>query len=131
MVPGRAIGGNGNLLIYDNFGFSARARVLEYNFRNNTYPWSYGGENSVPMVAGSRGMKQRLGNGNTIMLDPDSGRILEVTQSKQVVWEFGIPSVKHDKNDNSPQGPCAVPTYAYRYSPDQLPFLKGNAHARP
>jgi hypothetical protein len=104
---------NGHLIIFDNLGSSAGSRVLEYDPHTKDVVWSYKSENSEPFTAIEQGLCQRLPNGNTILVDPsiaaDSGRILEVTPAKELVWRCfcGV----------------QVPT-ARRYAPDQLTFLK-------
>jgi hypothetical protein len=62
------------------------------------------------------GMKQRLPNGNTLIVDPDMGRLLEVTLDKELVWEnYGFRPI----------------TGARRYAADELTFLQGVALPRP
>jgi hypothetical protein len=107
---------NGHLLVYDNYGSPQGTRVVEYDPRTQAVPWTYTDEHSIPFRAGSRGMSQRLANGNTLIVDPDHWMLLEVTPDKQLVWEY-----------------CcgAIVTGARRYRPDELTFLKGGARARP
>jgi hypothetical protein len=61
-------------------------------------------------------MKQRLPNGNTLIVDPEMGRLFEVTSGKELVWEV--------------YGPRPI-TGARRYAADELTFLKGEARVRP
>jgi hypothetical protein len=107
---------NGRLLLFDNLGSPAGSRVLEYDPESQAFPWSYPGQGQASFVTGERGMTQRLPNGNTLLVNSEGGQVLEVTRSKEVVWS------------------CALPgfiTTARRYAPQQLPFLKGEARARP
>jgi hypothetical protein len=118
---------NGRLLVYDNLGSLARTRVLEYDPRTQAVDWLYTGEDATSFQALLRGTAQRLGNGNTLLVNPDDRRILEMTAGKQRVWECSCPV-------RPPDGPdipflCAI-TGARRY-PSNLPFLKGETHARP
>jgi hypothetical protein len=107
---------NGHLLLFDNLGSTRSCRVVEYDPVTQAVPWVYAGENSTPFHALFRGMKQRLPKGNTLVVDPDNGRILEVTAGKELVWEcFG-------------QRPI---TCAQRYGSEALTFLKDKARARP
>jgi hypothetical protein len=107
---------NGHLLVYDNSGSSNGSRIIEYDPRTQAVPWAYSSENVLPFRAASRGMKQRLANGNTLIVDPDNWLLLEVTQDKELVWEY-----------------CCggIVTGARRYRPDELTFLKGGARGRP
>ena len=107
---------NGHILIYDNCGSSQGSRVVEYDPQTQAVSWVYHSKEYDPFRAASRGMKQRLSNGDTLITDPDHWMLLEVTPAKNVVWEA-----------------CCggIVTGAWRYRPDELPFLKGEAHARP
>ncbi len=74
-------------------------------------------------------MKQRLPNGNTLIIDPDDGRIFEVTEGKKRVWECLCP-VKVKVWPENPSARATL-TSAHRYSTSELSFLKGKANARP
>ena len=119
---------NGHLLLFDNHGWSKGCRVIEYDPVTQAIPWVYSDADSSPFFAAFRGMKQRLPNGNTLIVDPDERRLFEVTRSKEIVWENFclLPP--------APTGQQArdyAITSARRYSADELPFLKGATHARP
>ncbi len=118
---------SGALLLYDNLGSLAKARVLEYDPRTQAINWSYPGEKNAPFQAFLRGTCQRLDNGNTLIVDPDHQRVVEIAPDKKRVWECACP-VRPLMGMAVPFR-CAI-TSARRYSPD-LPFLKGQAHARP
>jgi hypothetical protein len=109
---------NGHLLLYDNSGSSKGCRILEYDPVTQAIPWAY--ENATPFRAEYRGMKQRLPNGNTLILDPDHLRIFEVTLDKELVWESFCPHA----------GPAALNS-ARRYGPGELAFLKEGTRPRP
>jgi hypothetical protein len=125
--------GNGHLLLYDNRGaLNKGLRILEYDPLTQAIPWYYldANKNSTPTPfhASVRGAKQRLPNGNTLIVDPDQARLFEVTQDKEVVWEFFCPS--------PPVSPGQHPrrravTSAWRYRPEELMFLKKEVRARP
>jgi hypothetical protein len=68
-------------------------------------------------------MKQHLPNGNVLIVDPDGGRLFEVTPAKSLVWEFGCPAEGFE--ENSDRKPHAIVTGALRYSPKDLKFLEG------
>jgi len=108
---------NGRLLIFDNLGSPKGSRVLEYDPQTQAIPWSYSGENKAPFFTSERGMSQRLPNGNTLIVNSEGGEILEVTQSKEVVWSCLVKGV--------------FITSARRYGRDQLHFLEGDQRARP
>jgi Arylsulfotransferase (ASST) len=107
---------NGHLLLFDNYGSTKGCRVLEYDPVTQAIPWVYSDSDSSPFYAFFRGMKQRLPNGNTLIVDPDKGRLFEVTVGKELVWEN--------------YGPRPI-TGARRYAADELTFLQGVARPRP
>jgi hypothetical protein len=119
---------NGHLLVYDNFGLQREVRILEYDPLTQAVSWAYTNENSTHFRASFRGMKQRLPNGNTFIVDPDNRRLFEVTRDKELVWESicPLPPVPPGQRPRT----HAV-NFAQRYGPDELTFLKGVARARP
>jgi len=116
---------NGHLLLFDNYGSTKGCRVIEYDPVSQAIPWVYSHADSSPFHAFFRGMKQRLPNGNTLIVDPEAGRLLEVTANKDVAWEcFCVPT--SETGERRPRI-----TGARRYAADELSFLKGVAHVRP
>jgi len=110
---------NGHLLLYDNAGSPRGCRILEYDPVTQAIPWAYDNENSTPFSPYYRGTKQRLPNGNTLIVDPDNARLLEVTKGKELVWELFCP------------GNITALNGARRYGPRELTFLNGIARPRP
>lgn len=119
---------NGHLLVFDNHGWTHGCRVLEYDPVTQATPWAYTDADASPFYASFRGMKQRLPNGNTLIVDPENRRLFEVTQGKKLVWEFFCPLPSDPANAQA--GRVEI-TGARRYSADELTFLKGVARARP
>jgi hypothetical protein len=119
---------NGHLLLFDNHGWDKGCRVIEYDPVTQAIPWVYSEPGSALFHAAFRGMAQHLPNGNTLIVDPDNRRLLEVTRGKQLVWENFCrwpPAGSHQQ-----AGARAI-TGARRYSAEELTFLKGVARARP
>jgi hypothetical protein len=119
---------NGHLLLYDNAGLEEQTRILEYDPVTQAIPWAYTNENSTRFRALSRGMKQRLANGNSLIVDPDNRRILEVTAGKEPVWEIYCPLPPNPQKKVIRNHAI---TSARRYSAGELPFLDGVARPRP
>jgi hypothetical protein len=120
---------NGHILVYDNLGSAAGTRVLEYDPVTQAIPWFYANDHATPFNATMRGMKQRLPNGNTIIVDPEGGRAFEVTRDKELVWEcyFVVSAVAADL-------PSVSRTFvltARRYAHAELRFLEEGVRARP
>lgn len=120
---------NGNLLLYDNLGSLKQTRILEYDPRTQAIPWVYSNEGSTPFLAPHRGSKQRLSNGNTLIVDPDARRLFEVTRDKELVWEYFCP-LPPDRLDGATARNHAI-NGARRYGANELTFLREVAHARP
>lgn len=106
---------NGHLLIFDNRGGLNGSRVLEYDPRTQTFPWSYPGVGDPTFYTSERGMSQRLPNGNTLIVDSEGGQMMEVTRDRELVWKYSTGEFI---------------TTARRYAADELPFL-GGQRARP
>jgi hypothetical protein len=109
--------GNGHLLLFDNLGSPGGSRVLEYDPATQAFPWEYPGPDGTPFLSRLRGMGQRLPNGNTLIVNSDGGEAFEVTPDREIVWSCSCGQVDL--------------TCARRYTPDQLPFLRGEHPARP
>jgi hypothetical protein len=107
---------NGRILLFDNLGSPRTSRVLEYDPSTQAFPWSYAGENRGPFITDTRGMSQRLANGNTLIVNSQGGELFEVTREKEVVWSASFPGFIH---------------VGRRYAANELRFLNGGKHARP
>ena len=107
---------NGHLLLFDNLGSTRGSRVLEFDPQSQAISWSYVSEDSPSFVSSERGMCQRLPNGNTLIVDSEGGKMLEVTHDKKLVWTCFC---------------RGFITTARRYDPNYLQFLKGEQRARP
>ncbi len=82
---------NGNLLLFDNRGDTARgvgSRVLELDLGTGQVAWSYTGSPQHPFRSDKCGGAQRLSNGNTLISEDDNGRVFEVKRDGQIVWEY-------------------------------------------
>jgi hypothetical protein len=107
---------NGRLLIFDNLGSPQTSRCLEYDPKTSTVCWQCPGESEGQFRSKTRGMSQRLPNGNTLLVDSAGGTMYEMTAGRERVWSCSVPGFLHS---------------ARRYSAEQLPFLKGGVRARP
>lgn len=85
---------NGHLLLFDNEGDLAEhgaSRVLEIDPATEAVTWSYGGREGEPLESIVRSSQDRLANGNTLIVESDAGRVIEVTPEGRIVWEFVNP----------------------------------------
>lgn len=97
---------NGNILMFDNYGNFARpegrSRVIEFKPSSMEIIWQYAGTAEDPLLSAIRSDQQRLSNGNTLITESSGGRIIEVTNTGEVVWEFVNPVRGGEKNEKMP-----------------------------
>jgi hypothetical protein len=142
MIP-KGLPGEGNILVYDNGGWAGYgschpaspsgtknvlrdySRVIEFDPVSLRIVWQF-----TPHEAGlmhptdsSRfyspfiSSAQRLPNGNTLITEGGGGRVIEVTQDHELVWEYISPyRGKHFKMN--------MVYRAYRYPYDYIPQAK-------
>lgn len=108
---------NGHLLLFDNLGSPKGSRVLEFDPQTGAFPWTYPGPDDPPFVSRIRGMSQRLPNGNTLIVNSVRGEAFEVTAEREKVWSFSSGGAELYR--------------VRRYTPDQVPFVKGEPRGRP
>lgn len=82
---------SGHLLLFDNRGPGGeRSRVLEIDPFAQRIVWSFGGDDDS-LFSRTLGSCQRLPNGNTLIVESENGRALEVTPEGKIVWEYRNP----------------------------------------
>lgn len=99
---------NGNILVFDNGQYRrdqvSASAILEIDPRTNEVVWEYKGpgiggwEFYSAVISGA----QRLPNGNTLITEGLTGRLIEVTQEGDVVWEFRNPFVRPGRFGGTP-----------------------------
>ena len=131
IIP-KGLPGAGNLLVFDNggasgYGFAnpnapngngsfarANSRVLEINPVTLDLVWSYAGPRFYSSnISGA----QRLLNGNTLITEGATGRLLEVTKEGKIVWEYIYPVFNAEGAGNNVYR-------AYRVPYDWIPQIK-------
>ncbi|WEV36420.1 aryl-sulfate sulfotransferase [Lactobacillus sp. ESL0677] len=119
MIP-QGLPGAGNILVFNNGGWAGygapdqtsstgaktsridTSQVIEFNPVTLAVVWSFGATDIAdshtpfhrhhfysPLVSSA----QRLPNGNTLIDEGTEGRFLEVTQDKEIVWEYVYPNL--------------------------------------
>jgi len=88
---------NGRMLVFDNLGNGGKTRILELDPLTQQIHWSYTGNPENTLHSHDCGSSAALPNGNVLITESNTGRALEVTRDKQVVWEFFNP---HRAGDN-------------------------------
>lgn len=89
------------------------SRVIEVNPETDEVVWTYEGNPPAQFFSGHISGAQRLGNGNVLICEGTSGRVLEVTGTGEPVWEWWNP-VYNDRAGVS----IGWLFRAYRYSAD-------------
>lgn len=111
--------GEGNLLIFNNGDRRSRqsdvVEVRPDNYRNLTglsadVTWSYERAGGIPFYASHISGAQRLTNGNTLICDGPNGRLFEVSDAGQIVWEYQYGNTQNGqterpRNRNMARGP--------------------------
>ncbi len=119
----------GRILLFDNQGYRGgerATRVIEYDPLTGGIPWSYTGTEEEPLISTVYGSQQRLDNGNTLIVESNNGRALEVTRDGRIVWEFRLTERLQTGDVEMVR---ILPDLA-RITPDGLTFLAPGANAR-
>jgi hypothetical protein len=114
---------NGNVMVFDNGchrrGGPSWSRIVEIDPATYEFEWTYAGRTILEFYSFMVSGAQRLPNGNTLITEGASGRILEVTMGHVPVWEYISPWTVPSRF-----GPSPAVFRAYRYAPDD-PRLAG------
>lgn len=83
---------DGTILLFDNNGrldkAGGRSRVIEFDPETMEIVWRFQGTPQQPFSSPIRASQQRLANGNTLVTESSGGRLLEVAQNGEVVWQY-------------------------------------------
>ncbi|UCE39352.1 MAG: aryl-sulfate sulfotransferase [Thermoplasmata archaeon] len=117
-----------NVLIFDNgthHPVQGKTRIVEVSTKTNEVIWQYLPSPVFSLLSGHIGGCERLANGNTLICEGESGRILEVTSEGEICWEWNSPFVFDFKGVKNVQI-----FRAHRYEAD-WPELKGRGTLDP
>ena len=117
---------NGNVLLFDNRGDWAKdggSRILEVDPANGAQVWQYPAKDK-PVSEGElwsaiRGEQMLLPNGNILINETQGSRMLEVTRTHEIVWEYRCPFTQA----SAPDFRCNIMS-TRPYAASELPFLK-------
>lgn len=117
---------NGNVMVFGSgmhvAGFEVgESEILQIDTKTNNIIWQFKEDSKKDFYTSSKGGCQPLPNGNTLICECDTGRIFEVTEKGEIVWEFINPF----SNFSPAYGTHNMIFRAYRYSMD-YEGLKGN-----
>ena len=87
MIP-KGLPGAGNIIVLDNGAkvHVGESFILEVNPLTKEEEWIF--DIGKEFWTGTRGSVQRLPNGNTLITEDNTGRVIEVTREKEIVWEY-------------------------------------------
>jgi hypothetical protein len=108
---------NGDILTFDNHldGSKEQSRILQFDPLTKKVVWEY---KEKGFYTDTQGKNSRLENGNTLILESNSGRAFEITPDGKTVWEFFNPNTTGEKNE------LIAAIYAfYRLSPKDAAWL--------
>ncbi len=86
--------------------------MLEFNPQTMQITWQYSGTRNNPLYTFAYGRVQILENGNYLITETLGSRVLEITRSGEIVWEYKLPR-RYTKID-----------------PDMPPYKKTNPRRR-
>lgn len=115
---------SGRILLFDNRGHrgpGGMTRVVEFDPESGGISWKYAGTKDQPLLSIIYGMQQRLPNGNTLIVETNNGRAIEVTRRGEIVWEYRS---EHRKIADSGAELVALLPEIVRIDPDGLTFLE-------
>jgi hypothetical protein len=82
---------DGGIVLFNNFLAPERSSVLTLDPRTRRVIREYTGPKSAPLHSRRSGRIQVLPNGNTLVVETEGGRALEIAADGEVVWEFHSP----------------------------------------
>ena len=86
---------NGHIVLFDNYANyrapEGTSRVIEIDPKTLGIVWQYTGTPARPLESAIRSAQQRLPNGNTLIVESNGGRLVEVTTEGEIAWEFFNP----------------------------------------
>jgi hypothetical protein len=82
---------NGGIIVFNNFVTAQRSSVLTLDPRTRRITREYTGPRAAPLHSRRSGRIQVLSNGNTLVVETEGGRALEIDADGNAVWEFHSP----------------------------------------
>ncbi len=82
---------DGGIVLFNNFVTAQRSSVLTLDPRSRRVLREYTGPKSAPLYSRRSGRIQVLSNGNTLVVETEGGRALEIDADGNAVWEFHSP----------------------------------------
>lgn len=89
----------GSIMLFDNQGRpGGGSRVIQIDPHSKRITWQYHGVDG-DLNSKTCGTARLISNGNILITESDSGRALEISPDKEIVWEFYNPHRAGDDDD--------------------------------
>lgn len=79
---------NGHISVFDNNMHGGQSQIVEIDPVTRETQVVFEGSVEAPFYTWVMGKHQRLDNGNILIVEAEAGRVFEVTQSGEVVWDY-------------------------------------------
>ncbi len=112
---------DGSMLLFDNQGDWSRgggSRVIRFDPVGGGIVWQYPAKPGQQLHSPFRAEQEQLPNGNVLINDFHTGRLIEVTPGGDIVWEYHCPFTHPEREELL----CRT-MFAKRYGPEELTFL--------
>jgi hypothetical protein len=110
---------DGGIVVFNNFLDAERSSIVTLDPRTRRVTREYTGPESAPLYSRRSGRVQVLQNGNTLVVESEGGRALEITADGTTVWEFHNPFRMGESES------MVANLYSLkRVPPDQLSWLR-------
>jgi hypothetical protein len=93
---------NGNIMVFDNGIRRKYSRIIEVDPRSRKIVWQYMADPPQSFFSKWGGASQRLPNGNILITETDKGRVFEITDGGDIVWEFYNTEINEEKKKRAP-----------------------------
>ncbi|PYI06693.1 hypothetical protein BO78DRAFT_418346 [Aspergillus sclerotiicarbonarius CBS 121057] len=114
----------------------SRAIIVSRQSKQVIWEWKDSTTGGLGFVTPFMGSAQMLANGNVLICEAATGRIMDVTEGKQLVWEFVVPQLNTYKKVMTKRVLAEMQRIgfmyesnaifrAYKYLPSEVPWLKG------
>lgn len=113
---------DGSVIMYDNEGWlgeGGASRVIQFDLQSMFIFWQYTGSKDKPLYSPFNSSVDPLPNGNILITESAGGRLVEVSPSGDIVWEF------YNPHREMYEGKEMMPSVfrGRRYSGDKLSFV--------
>lgn len=114
---------DGTIIMFDNEGHlgpGGASRVIRIDLATQAVLWQFTGSTEDPLYSQFNSSVDPLPNGNILVTQSMSGRLFEVTQAGEIVWDYRTAArIEHE-------GKIFVPAFfrGRRYLIKDLPFLQ-------